>query len=99
MTQPRTLSERLADVTAVVRERTGAPPQVAAILGSGLGGFAGRLTHAVSIPYADLPGFPVSRVAGHAGRLVVGELPGTGGPVRVALMQGRVHGYEGWSAA
>jgi purine-nucleoside phosphorylase len=95
----RTLSERLAAVTAVVRERTGAPPQVAAILGSGLGGFAGRLTRAVSVPYADLPGFPVSRVAGHAGRLVVGELPGAGRPVRVALMQGRVHGYEGWSAA
>ena len=99
MTQPHTLSERLAAVTAAVRERTGAPPHVAAILGSGLGGFAGRLTRAVSIPYADLPGFPVSRVAGHAGRLVVGELPGDGRPVRVALMQGRVHGYEGWSAA
>jgi purine-nucleoside phosphorylase len=99
MSEHRPLSERLAAVTAVVRERTGAPPQVAAILGSGLGGFAARLQRSVSIPYADLPGFPVSRVAGHAGRLVVGELPGAGGPVRVALMQGRVHGYEGWSAA
>jgi purine-nucleoside phosphorylase len=99
MTTPPTLSARLAAVTAQVLARTGARPQVAAILGSGLGGFAERLQRAVSVPYADLPGFPLSRVAGHAGRLVVGELPGPAVPVRVALMQGRVHGYEGWSAA
>ena len=72
---------------------------MAAILGSGLGAFAGRLEHPISIPYADLPGFPVSRVAGHAGRLVFGDLPASGSSIRVALMQGRVHGYEGWSAA
>ncbi len=96
---PRQLSARLAEVTALIRSRTGAPPQVAAILGSGLGGFAGRLERAVSIPYAELPGFPASGVAGHAGRLVLGDLAATGGPVRVVLMQGRVHGYEGWSAA
>lgn len=99
MSAAPTLSARLAAVTDLVLSRTGARPQVAAILGSGLGGFAERLQRAVSLPYADLPGFPVSRVAGHAGRLVLGELPGEGGPVRVALMQGRVHGYEGWSAA
>jgi purine-nucleoside phosphorylase len=99
MTAPPTLSARLAAVTDVVLTRTGARPQVAAILGSGLGGFAERLQRAVSVPYSDLPGFPVSRVAGHAGRLVVGELPGPASPVRVALMQGRVHGYEGWNAA
>jgi len=99
MTHPRTLSERLAAVTSLILARTGAPPQVAAILGSGLGGFADRLERAVAIPYAELPGFPVSRVEGHAGRLVLGDLPAPGGPVRVALMQGRVHGYEGWSAA
>ena len=99
MTPPLPLSARLAEVARLVRARTGAPPQVAAILGSGLGGFAARLTGAVALPYAELPGFPVSAVAGHAGRLVVGDLPAAGGPVRVALMQGRVHGYEGWSAA
>ncbi len=98
MNPPRPLSARLAEVTALVRARSGAPPQVAAILGSGLGGFAGRLERAVSIPYAELPGFPSSGVAGHAGRLVVGDLAARGGPVRVVLMQGRVHGYEGWSA-
>jgi purine-nucleoside phosphorylase len=99
VTTPPTLSRRLAEVTDLVRARSGAPPRVAAILGSGLGGFAGRLERAVAIPYQELPGFPVSRVDGHAGRLVVGDLPAPGGPVRVALMQGRVHGYEGWSAA
>lgn len=98
MTAPPTLSARLATATALILERTGAPPQVAAILGSGLGGFASRLEDAVAIPYADLPGFPVSRVEGHAGRLVVGTLRASGRLVRVALMQGRVHGYEGWSA-
>jgi purine-nucleoside phosphorylase len=50
------------------------------------------------IPYEEIPYFPVSRVPGHPGRLVVGELPGPDGPVAVAAMQGRVHGYEGWSA-
>ncbi len=93
------LSARLAEITALLRPRSGAPPRVAAILGSGLGAFAGRLEHPISIPYADLPGFPVSRVAGHAGRLVFGDLPASGSSIRVALMQGRVHGYEGWSAA
>ncbi len=95
----RPLSARLAEIAALVRARTGAPPRVAVILGSGLGGFADRLERAVALPYRELRGFPDSRVEGHAGRLVVGDLPGPAGPVRVALMQGRVHGYEGWSAA
>jgi purine-nucleoside phosphorylase len=99
MKPTRTLSARLEEVTALIRARAGAPPQVAAILGSGLGGFAGRLERTVSIPYEELPGFPASNVEGHAGRLVVGDLAASGGPVRVVLMQGRAHGYEGWSAA
>lgn len=64
------------------------------VLGSGLGGFAERLSHARSIPYAALDGMPQSRVAGHAGRLVLGELGGR----RVLVQQGRVHLYEGWSS-
>jgi purine-nucleoside phosphorylase len=51
------------------------------------------------IPYEQIPGFPLSRVAGHPGRLVVGELPAEGGAVPVVAMQGRAHAYEGWSAA
>jgi purine-nucleoside phosphorylase len=95
----RPLSDRIARVAALIQARAGAGPQLGVILGSGLGGFADRLERAVAIPYADLPGFPVSGVAGHAGRLVVGTLASAGRAVRVALLQGRVHGYEGWSAA
>ena len=64
---------------------------LALVLGSGLGDFAERLRGARSIPYGDLPGMPASGVAGHAGRLVMGELAG----VRVVVQQGRVHLYEG----
>jgi purine-nucleoside phosphorylase len=60
------------------------------VLGSGLGSLADEVEGAVSIPYEDLPGFPVPTVSGHAGRLVVGALEGK----RVALFQGRGHYYE-----
>jgi purine-nucleoside phosphorylase len=70
-------------------------PKVAVVLGSGLGGFADSLTEAVAIPYAKIPGFPQSTAFGHAGRLVVGKA----GTTVVAAMQGRVHLYEGYSAA
>jgi purine-nucleoside phosphorylase len=70
-------------------------PRVAVVLGSGLGDFADSLTEAVSIPYAKIPGFPHSTAFGHAGRLVIGK----SGTTVVAAMQGRVHLYEGYSAA
>jgi purine-nucleoside phosphorylase len=92
------LSTRLAYALAFVRGKTDAPPDVAVVLGSGLGAFAERLENPTVIPYVEIPGFPVSRVAGHAGRLVVGGLRTEHGPVVVAAMQGRVHLYEGWSA-
>ena len=66
----------------------------ALVLGSGLGDFAERLENATSTPFAGIEGLPASRVEGHAGRLVVGDLDG----VRVVVQQGRVHLYEGWSA-
>jgi xanthosine phosphorylase len=70
----------------------GAPaPRAALVLGSGLGAVADAVADAVRIAYADLPGFPVGSVAGHAGQLVVGELEG----VPVAVLQGRAHLYEG----
>ena len=71
------------------------PPQVGLILGSGLGGFADGLTSATALDYGDIPYFPRSHVAGHKGRLVLGERAG----VRCVAMQGRVHLYEGHSAA
>jgi purine-nucleoside phosphorylase len=67
---------------------------VGLVLGSGLGGFADSLSHAVRIPYAQIPGFPRSTAVGHAGQMVIGK----SGDVAVAAMQGRVHLYEGYSA-
>ncbi len=70
-------------------------PRVGLVLGSGLGGFADELTEPTRIPYSQIPGFPRSTAIGHAGQLVIGTTNG----VPVAAMQGRVHLYEGYSAA
>src|SRR5215469_13097395 len=69
-------------------------PQIALILGSGLGSFADELSEAVRIPYSSIPFFPRSTAIGHAGQMVIGYA----GEVPVAAMQGRVHLYEGYSA-
>jgi purine-nucleoside phosphorylase len=68
-------------------------PVVGIILGSGLGGFAAHVENATTIPYADIPNWPLSTVVGHSGKLVLGTIGGT----PVAVMQGRVHAYEGYS--
>ena len=78
-------------VSAITRRAGEQIPDVAIVLGSGLGDFAGQLTDAVSIPYGDLPHWPASKVIGHEGRLVVGALGGK----RVAALSGRAHFYEG----
>jgi purine-nucleoside phosphorylase len=70
-------------------------PEVAVVLGSGLGGVADRLSQPRAVPYASLPGFPETTVAGHPGRLVGGKLAGR----EVVLLCGRVHGYEGYPAS
>jgi purine-nucleoside phosphorylase len=77
----------------VVSARAGLEPRVGIILGSGLGGFAAQVADAVAIPYAEIPHFPQSTVAGHSGKLVLGTIGG----VAVAVMQGRVHAYEGYT--
>ena len=69
-------------------------PTVGLVLGSGLGAFADELTDAVRIPYSDIPHFPQSTAVGHAGVMVIGR----SGATAVAVMQGRVHLYEGYSA-
>jgi purine-nucleoside phosphorylase len=69
-------------------------PRIGLVLGSGLGAFADEFTSATRISYHQIPGFPRSTIAGHAGRLVVGRV----GDVAVAALQGRVHFYEGYSA-
>lgn len=80
-----------------VRARLGdrLAPEVAIVLGSGLGPLADEVADRVAIDYAELDGFPVSTVRGHAGRLVLGSLGGR----RVAVMQGRAHLYEGHDVA
>ena len=78
-----------------IRAKTKLRPQIAAVLGSGLGAFADALETATRIPYSRIPGFPLSTADGHAGHLVVGQ----SGGIAVAVMQGRVHLYEGYSPA
>jgi purine-nucleoside phosphorylase len=76
-----------------VRARTTLTPDVAIILGTGLGALADEMDVEARIPYGDIPGFPLSTVESHAGRLLAGTLAGR----RVVAMQGRVHLYEGYS--
>lgn len=73
--------------------RVGEPVEIAMILGSGLGHLAGAVEDPVTVPNAAIEGFPVSTAPGHKGQLVIGRLYGR----RVAIMEGRLHLYEGWS--
>jgi purine-nucleoside phosphorylase len=99
MSKPADLRTRLDYAVAWVRGKTDLLPTVGVVLGSGLGAFADRLERKAVVPYEEIPGFPISKVPGHAGRLVVGDLEVAGGAVTVATMQGRVHAYEGWPAS
>jgi len=78
-----------------VRSKIKKQPRIGLILGTGLGGLAEALQQPTVIPYSELPGWPVSTVAGHAGRLVIGELDGQA----LFVMQGRIHYYEGYDMA
>jgi purine-nucleoside phosphorylase len=80
--------EQAADA---VRTRVSTLPQIAVVLGSGLGDFAGTLADQTSMPYVDLPHWPASKVIGHEGRLVVGSVRGR----TIAALSGRCHVYEG----
>ncbi len=88
------LFDRLDAAHRAVAARAGAPAEIALVLGSGLGDLAQEVRDPTFIPYQDIPGFPVSTAPGHAGQFVIGELHGR----RAALMQGRLHLYEGWAA-
>src|ERR1700675_3555059 len=74
--------------------QTSVRPKIGLVLGSGLGGFADELTDATRIPFTNIPFFPRSTAMGHAGQMVIGKVAG----IPVAVMQGRVHLYEGYSA-
>src|SRR5437660_12238212 len=85
----------IADAVRAVQARTQLVPDVAIILGTGLGGLADAVSVQTRIPYGDIPGFPLSTVESHAGSLLVGTLAGR----RVMAMQGRFHRYEGYTVA
>lgn len=86
--------ERIDTIATTLRERFGPPPDVAVVLGSGLGAFATTLEERADAAYGDV-GLPSSGVVGHAGRLVVGRV----GDRRAAVLAGRIHAYEGHELA
>lgn len=84
----------MSEASDFIQARVTVWPRVAVVLGSGLGAFADALTEASVIPYAAIPGWPLSTAVGHAGKLVAGLLDG----LSVAALSGRVHLYEGYTA-
>lgn len=98
MSEQRTgqISGKIAESAKFLRERlsaAGLQPEIGCILGSGLGALADQVEQAMRIPFADIPHFPESKVAGHAGQCVFGFLEGK----QVMMLQGRFHYYEGYS--
>ena len=84
---------KILETSAWLREKIPNAPQTAIILGTGLGHLAERIEKLLTIPYADIPNFPVSTVEGHNGELIFGRLGGKD----IMAMQGRFHYYEGYS--
>jgi len=84
--------EKIRTARDYIQARTRIQPQLAVILGSGLGALADEVEVDAAFPYGEIPGFPISTVAGHAGQLVVGSLADK----KVVVMQGRFHYYEGY---
>ncbi len=85
--------EKIKATASFIKERIKARPDTGIILGTGLGGLVNEIEIIDTIPYAEIPNFPVSTVDGHAGRLIYGKL----GNREVLAMQGRFHYYEGYS--
>jgi purine-nucleoside phosphorylase len=93
MANTLTLRQKIDEAAAFVRRETDLVPQVAVVLGSGLGNLSKHTKVSCTIPFGSIPHFPKSSVEGHAGELVIGEIGGRG----VAVMNGRVHYYEGYT--
>ena len=86
--------EKILETVDFIKSKTnGFEPEVGIVLGSGLGGLVDVIDTQYSIPYKEIPNFPVSTVAGHQGKLILGTLSGR----KVVAMQGRFHYYEGYS--
>lgn len=92
MITPENLYEKAQAAADAIRKKHSTAPEVAIILGTGLGGLAREIEVETSIPYHELPEFPLSTVEGHSGRLLLGKLSGR----PVVAMQGRFHAYEGY---
>ena len=92
MTVVMSLYDRVQAAAGVVRGRSALVPEIGIILGTGLGGLAREISVEAEVPYAEIPGFPLSTVETHAGRLLLGRLGGR----PVVAMQGRFHRYEGY---
>lgn len=87
------MNEKLYQSYESLRQKTDFQPAVAIVLGSGLGGFGDSIDAVCTVPYSEIDGFPVSTAPGHKGQFVFGHI----GTLPVALMQGRVHHYEGYT--
>lgn len=87
--------EKLKNACEAVREKTDFIPETALVLGSGLGAFGVRVKKVCEISYGEIKGFPVSTVAGHNGKFIFGFI----GSIKVVVMQGRVHYYEGYDVS
>jgi len=85
--------ETVQRAAGFIRSRRDLAPDVAIVLGTGLGGLADEVRDGAVIPFGEIPGFPVSTVPGHKGQLLLGTLAGR----RVAMMEGRFHLYEGYT--
>jgi purine-nucleoside phosphorylase len=85
--------EKIKESAAYISSKTTVNPTVGIILGTGLGGLVKEINIIDTIPYEDIPNFPVSTVESHSGKLIFGELGGK----KVVAMQGRFHYYEGYS--
>ncbi|MCP3738659.1 purine-nucleoside phosphorylase [Rossellomorea sp. BNER] len=84
--------DKIGNAAKLLKNKYTGIPRIGLILGSGLGVLADEIENPVRVPYKEIPNFPVSTVAGHAGQLVFGQLSG----VEVVAMQGRFHYYEGY---
>lgn len=91
-TMEKTMLEKIKETAAFIKEKVGKMPEIAVILGSGLGNLADNMEVSSELDYHDIPNFPVSTVAGHAGRLIFGDLGGK----YIMAMKGRFHYYEGY---
>ncbi|MGC8642964.1 MAG: purine-nucleoside phosphorylase, partial [Isosphaeraceae bacterium] len=85
------LALRAMEAAQAIREQVSQVPSIALVLGSGFGSLVDGLSERLTIPYVEIPHFPVPSVAGHEGNLVVGQLDGA----RLLVLQGRFHYYEG----